>query len=72
MQSMVESIADGVVERLSNRVECLENDSQVLRNENNMLRDRVMDLANQMDAGEQYSRRNNVRIVVVPESSESK
>ncbi|XP_052241446.1 uncharacterized protein LOC127851662 [Dreissena polymorpha] len=71
MQSMLESIAAGVVERLSNRIECLENDNQVLRNENNMLRDRVTDLENQMYAGEQYSRRNNVRIFGVPESPES-
>ncbi|KAH3857793.1 hypothetical protein DPMN_100408 [Dreissena polymorpha] len=36
-----------------------------------MLRDRVIDLECAMDASEQYSRRNNVRIFGIPESPES-
>ncbi|KAH3834744.1 hypothetical protein DPMN_108079 [Dreissena polymorpha] len=43
MQSMVESITAGVVDKLSNRIECIETDNQALRNENKMLRDRVKD-----------------------------
>ncbi|KAH3806814.1 hypothetical protein DPMN_135142 [Dreissena polymorpha] len=68
---MVESIAVGVVDRLSIRIECLENDNQVLRKENKMLRDRETDLESQMDASDQYSRRYNIRIFGVPESPDS-
>jgi len=69
---MIESIVAGVVDGLSNRIASLENDNQVLLDENRMLRDRVTDLELGMDASEQYSRRNNVRIFGVPESVDPK
>ncbi|KAH3800582.1 hypothetical protein DPMN_154216 [Dreissena polymorpha] len=55
--------------KISNQIECLENDNQALRNENKMLRDRVKDLEYQMEASEQYNRRNNVRIFGVSDLS---
>ncbi|KAH3738745.1 hypothetical protein DPMN_045388 [Dreissena polymorpha] len=64
MQTMIETIITGVVDGLSKRIECLENENLKLKNENRILNDAL-------DANEQYSRRNSLRIFGIPESEKS-
>ena len=62
MKTMIETIITGVVDGLSKRIECLEHENTKLQNENRTLKDAL-------DASEQYSRRNSLRIFGIPESA---
>lgn len=72
LKNMVEIIINGVVDGLSKRIESLENENKYLRQENNLLKDRIASIENELDASEQYSRRNSVRIFGIPENSDNK
>ncbi|KAH3774302.1 hypothetical protein DPMN_175681 [Dreissena polymorpha] len=68
MKSMIETIITGVVDGLSKRIECLELENNSLKNENGILKDRMVKIENTLDASEQYSRRNSLRIFGIPEN----
>ena len=69
IESIVRSIADLVIPEIVKGVTAkLESRVSTLESENDFLRKRVNQLENSLDAAEQYSRRNNLRISGLPES----
>ena len=68
LESVVNSIVDGVLSGIQTKVASLESEMITLKDENASLRDRVSHLESVCDASEQYSRRNNLRITGVRES----
>lgn len=64
---MVSSIVNGVLEGLQSTVTALGIENTQLRTENKELKSRVAVLETKVDAAEQYSRRNCLRVAGVPE-----
>lgn len=67
LPDMVESIIRGVVDGLNAKIGILETDVQSLKRENNELKTKMVNLERAVDAGEQYSRRNSLRMSGVQE-----
>ena len=67
LHEMVETIIQGVIDGLNAKIGTLETDVQSLKRENNELKTRVVNLERAVDAGEQYSRRNSLRMSGVQE-----
>ena len=59
---MVDDVVKGVLKGLNERISTLEEQNKGLVNENRALLARVSNLEKAVDQGEQYSRRNNLRI----------
>ena len=59
---MVDDVVQGVLKGLNERISTLEEQNKGLVNENRALLARVSNLEKAVDQGEQYSRRNNLRI----------
>ena len=71
IETMVKHIADLVIPEIGKGVTAkLENRVSTLESENDYLRRRVSQLEGSLDAAEQYSRRNNVRISGLPENQD--
>ncbi|KAH3769725.1 hypothetical protein DPMN_171000 [Dreissena polymorpha] len=68
IKSMIETIITGVVDGLSKRIECLELENKSLKSENRILTERLVKVEITLDASEQYSRRNSLRIFGIPET----
>ena len=60
--TMVDDVVKGVLKGLNERISTLEEQNKGLVNENRALLARVSNLEKAVDQGEQYSRRNNLRI----------
>lgn len=69
LKGMIDSIVDGVVSSLKNRITLVEESNEILRKENKILIDRVSELEKARIEAEQYSRRNSLRISGIPESA---
>ena len=67
LEGMVNTIVDGVLSGLNETIKTLQIENSALRKENQSLKDRVQKLETKMEAAEQYSRRNCLRIAGVPE-----
>lgn len=67
LPDMVETIIQGVVDGLNVKIGSLETDIQSQKRENNDLKTRVVNLERAVDASEQYSRRNSLRMSGVQE-----
>ena len=68
-QKQTQTIVDGVIEGLHAKISQLENANLQLAHENRELRSRVLQLEQNADAAEQYSRRNCLRLSGLPEQS---
>lgn len=66
---MVDSIVKGVLSGLTERISSLEKENIDLKQQNASLTSRVATLEKAVDQGEQYSRRNCLRITGVPEEA---
>lgn len=66
---MVDSVVKGVLGGLSERISSLEKENTDLKQQNASLSSRIMSLEKAVDQGEQYSRRNCLRITGVPEEA---
>ena len=65
---MAKNIVSGVIDGLNKKIIDLESANENLRKENNELKARVVKIEKQVDAGEQYSRRNSLRMSGVRET----
>lgn len=66
---MVDSIVKGVLSGLNERISSLEKENIELKQQNAALSSRILSLEKAVDQGEQYSRRNCLRITGVPEEA---
>lgn len=62
IESMVDSVVKGVLKGLQERITALEKTNDALQTENKALTSKVASLEKQIEQGEQYSRRNCLRI----------
>lgn len=67
--AMVDSVVQGVLKGLNDKIASLEEKNKILETENNSLRAQISGLENKAEQAEQYSRRNNLRISGCPESN---
>ena len=68
MSEMISSIVKGGLDGLSARINVLETENQSLKAENGSLKQRVESLESAVEAGEQYSRRNCLRVSGIREA----
>lgn len=66
---MVDSIVKGVLSGLNERISSVEKENIELKQQNAALSSRILSLEKAVDQGEQYSRRNCLRITGVPEEA---
>ena len=69
LPEMAKNIVSGVIDGLNKKITDLESDNKTLHEENKELKPRVAKLEIKADAGEQYSRRNFLRMSGVNESN---
>lgn len=67
--TMIDSVVQGVIKGLTDRLGSLEEKNKILESENNGLRAQISALEKKAEQSEQYSRRNNLRISGVPETN---
>ena len=66
---IVDSVVKGVLGGLNERISSLEKENVELKQQNQALSSRILSLEKAVDQGEQYSRRNCLRITGVPEEA---
>lgn len=67
--NLADSVVEGVLKGLNDRIGSLEEKNKVLETQNNDLKARVLVLENKAEQAEQYSRRNILRITGCPETN---
>lgn len=67
--NLVDSVVQGVLKGLNDRIGSLEEKNKILETQNNDLKARGLVLENKAEQAEQYSRRNNLRITGCPETN---
>lgn len=70
IESLVDKIVSGVVDKLNDKIESLESLNTELVRENSELKRKIDHLEEKVDDQEQYSRRNLLRVSGIPESKD--